>query len=138
MTTSLKKYFYPIILISYILILNNSCKKEPIDYRNKYCGEWNFVTDYYYNTITDDVFDTTYNYKGFVWHDSVGKINIEFRENYIISVEVSLKGEITDSIFYDNETAKGEFINHDSLFIDLRSVGYMYGVTQFIHGKKIE
>jgi hypothetical protein len=138
MTASLKKYLYLIIIISIITVLNNSCKKDTVDYRDKYCGEWNFVTNYYYYTISDDVFDTTYNYQGHVWYDSTGQINIEFRENYILNAKVGLRGEITDKIFYDNTKGNGEFINHDSLFVDLRINGNMYGITQFIHGNKIE
>ena len=138
----MKKYIYPFLLISFALVLFSSCKKEPVDYREKYCGEWNFVTEYYYSNIIpnddENTIDSIFNYQGSVWYDSLGKINIEYRENYIITVKVSLSGEITDNIIYDNETAKGEFINQDSLFLDLRSNGHNYAITQFIYGKKIE
>lgn len=136
----MKTYFYPILLISLTIILFNSCKKDPADYRDKYCGGWNFETEFYDNMYPSDdtTYDTIFNHRGLVWYDSPEKINIEFRENYIITVNVSLQGEITDSNIADNESAEGKFINHESLFIDLRSNGHNFAMTQFIYGKKIE
>lgn len=136
----MKKCLYQILLFSLILILFNNCKKDHVDYRDKYCGDWNFETKYYDQTYPSDsnTIDTIYNYIGNVWYDSVGKINIEFRTDYVITVKVSLESAITDNIINDNEIANGKFINHDSLFIDLKSIGYNFASTQLIYGKKIE
>lgn len=136
----MKQYLNQILLILFVLILYSSCKKDPVDYREKYCGDWNFETKFYDQTYPGDNndVDTIYNYEGVIWYDSAGKVNIKFREDYIITVKVSLEGEITDNIIRDNEIANGEFINHDSLFIDLRSGGYNFASRQFIYGKKIE
>lgn len=136
----MKKYLNQILLISFVLILYSSCKKDPVDYREKYCGNWNFETKFYDQTYPGDnnKVDTIYNYEGVIWYDSAGKVNIKFREDYIITVKVSLEGEITDNIIKDNETANGKFTNHDSLFIDLKSNGFNFASTQLIYGKKIE
>jgi len=135
----MKKYLYQILLISFVLILYNSCKKDPVDYREKYCGDWNFETKFYDQTYPsdDNEVDTIYNYEGVIWYDSAGKVNIKFREDYIITVKVNLEGEITDNIIKDNETATGKFIRTDSLFIDLKSHGF-YPSTQLIYGMKVE
>ena len=135
----MKKYLNQILLISFVLILYSSCKKDPVDYREKYCGDWNFETKFYDQTYPGDnnEVDTIYNYEGVIWYDSAGKVNIKFREDYIITVKVSLEGEITDNIIKDNENANGRFINHDSIFIDLKGHGY-HPSTQLIYGKKIE
>ena len=135
----MKKYSYQILLITIVLMFYNSCKEDTVDYREKYSGDWNFETKFFDQTYPSDnnEVDTIYNYDGVIWYDSAGKVNIEFREDYVITVKVSLEGEITDNIIKDNENANGKFINLDSIFIDLKGHGYNPS-TQLIYGKKIE
>jgi len=134
----MKNYLYPLLISLVVLFLHNSCKKEQIDYREKYYGEWFFITEFYEDSGMGDIqdADTIYNHLGYISNESFENINIEFRENNMITVKVSLDGEISDSVV--NQYPQGYFINHDSLFLIIKDIDYLYVKTQVIFGKKIE
>ena len=118
------------------LIINTGCKKDSVDFRDKYCGEWNFKTDYYYFTMSDSYFDTIYNYQGSIWYDTLGRINIEFRDNIVLESIITDNGEIIDNYLYDNDEFSGEFINEKNLKIELKTHGDGFMISQFINGTR--
>lgn len=133
------KIFRQVIIILFTLLLCNSCKKETIDYREKYIGEWTFITDVYDMTYpVDPPFesDTTYNYRGKIWNDSSNKIFIEYGKHNIISANVTLEGEIKSDSLYNNSYDLGSFINNDSLFLKLTTFDYPKIFRHIVHGKK--
>ena len=127
---------YIILFSLFITLISGSCKKDPIDFRDRYTGEWYFETEYYYFTISDSYYDTIYNYQGKIWYDTTDRINIEFRENNVIESIVNINGEISDNQLYDNNVFSGEFTDENNISIELKTIGNGYSITQIINGTR--
>ena len=129
---NLKKIY---IFISFVIILTTiyGCEKIPFDYRNKYCGDWNFTTEYQYFMMDSGSFDTVYIYDGRIWYNESGKINIEYRKDIILAFEINEQGEITSDAYYP---VNGEFSDKNNLSFYRRTGGLGSGVRENVSGTK--
>lgn len=119
-----------------VLLLFGSCKKESVDFRDKYCGKWNFKTIYHYSTGDDSYFDTVYFYQGNIWYETEGTINIEYRENNVSNSIINTDGELIDDFLYDNVDISGKFMDEKNVSIEIKTFGNGFGITQIVTGNR--
>jgi hypothetical protein len=61
--------FFKICILSFVL-LAAGCEKQPLDYRNKFIGDYQFSVYYSYWTLPNISDDTSYTADGRVWYGS--------------------------------------------------------------------
>ncbi len=122
------------VLLGLLIII--SCKKEPLDYRNKFIGDWEFkVERTEFNT--DSI--------GYYYHDSLtyfGQIKYGNNDDEIL-IEYSIDNSIYLAIDRENELSDfptyycgGEFYGHEKIHLYLRWGGLGGGITHIVDGEK--
>ncbi len=127
-----KNVIYLLVSLNISLFIFSGCEKTPFDFRNKYCGDWNFTTDYMYFS-PDSVHDTVYKYVGKVWYDEKGKINIEYRKDITLEFEINESGEIVFDAYY---IVSGSFSDKNNVSFYRQTGGHGSGVRESVSGTK--
>ena len=71
------------------------CKKIPFDFRNKYCGDYNFVYSYSLWQYGIGVYDAdTIYYSGKVYYDKKGNIKINYDANSTLELGIEKNGNL--------------------------------------------
>ncbi len=103
-------------LLMFILIITiSSCKKNLIDFRNKYTGDFDFTYSYSSWNINVGVFaaDTLY-YAGKVYFENDGKIIINYYSGNELELGIDKDGNLSLSC----GASAGKFDNSGSVSID--------------------
>lgn len=90
---TLNKYvtlFSLIVLFSALI----SCKKKPVDYREKYLGNYQITYFYSFWQLSGGTNDTTILYNGQINYGDIGRIKIDWYDGSEREFEVSEKGGI--------------------------------------------
>ncbi len=87
------------LLLLYVLTFvfcNIGCKKTPFDFRNKYCGDYNFVYSYYSWQLNLGVYATdTINYSGKVYYSIENKIEVDYNPNLSLELGITQDGNLS-------------------------------------------
>jgi len=113
-----------------------ACKKKPLDYRNKYMGDWRFdVKKSSYNVVgpgmyeeSDEVYDGS-----IAFGASDSTIVIRYTETNEISVSINVEGKLGA---FPTHYCSGEFTDKENLTLFLRWGGLGGGVSHSVTGKK--
>ncbi|MCF8299394.1 MAG: hypothetical protein K9J13_17730 [Saprospiraceae bacterium] len=126
------KYLVYFFIISILIIIG--CEKTPFDYRNKYCGEWDFTINANSFNMTDSSSsDTVYYYKGEIWYENRKKISIEYLENIVLEFDINKDGEIFIDEYYD---ITGKFSDEHNVSFRKYSGGLGAGTSHNVSGVK--
>lgn len=109
------KFTYLFFGATLIVLLNVSCEKKIVDYRNKFCGDYFFSVDKTF-TIDTETTKTHWGYNGKVSYDKsedADLIIINYSEMTNLWVQVSKKGQL--SLDADMLSINGQFYEKDSL-----------------------
>ena len=78
-------------------------------------------------------FDTIYQYKGEIWYNKRGEINIKYRENTILEFQINKDGEINIDAHY---TINGKFSDENNVSFNKRTGGMGGGSREEVIGIK--
>lgn len=89
-----------LLVFSFLVLLNWSCKKNPLDYRTKYLGDYHFVRDYTSWVTGGPVTSGSISREGRVEYGEKGEIKIIFDSNdptHFNVYEIDRDGNLTNS-----------------------------------------
>ena len=113
---------------------NNDCNEEPKDYRDKWVGNWDFVTKkliFYQDVTVDYIY-----YSGEIYKVGDDELMIRYMENDTVWVRVNENGKLSNLRAGNSYDNRGEFIDTDSISIFLRWGGAGHGKHHYINGGK--
>ena len=130
MKTILKTIVLLLLSLLFIHCKPEPIEPEPIDYRDKWCGFYDFSIRYINESVMENNCDTTFYDSGKVYYTAdmdEDEINIDI--DYFSNqnpIHIDKNGNF---IFYETETRYegGSFVNNDSLY-------YSYWVMQVPNG----
>ena len=114
---------------------NNDCNEEPKDYRDKWVGDWDFISVYTWQLNLNYGCDTSY-YSGKISLVGNDSLNIEYMENRKITMHVDKSGKL--SKYYSNArlSARGQFERNDKIHLIIGYHGLPGGWNYQIGGQK--
>lgn len=108
------------------LLVLFSCEKRLFDYRNKYCGDFQFHSTYSFTVSGSTTYDTT-DFAGTIYYerktDEKTWLHLHYAEENSLTVWISKDGtvsKINDGMYF----ISGQFFDKDSL-----SVNYSYTLS---------
>ena len=105
------------ILFCLLIFLNLGCKKNPLDYRTKYLGDYDFVRNYTSWTPGGPTTSGTISKTGKVEYGDKGEIKIVFDNNdptHFNVFQIDRKGNLTEP----DGTSAGKFESRNSVHYD--------------------
>ena len=132
--TNNKLHLVLLMLFSFAL---SSCEKEPFDFRNKYCGEWNFKVDIFQagnGPFIDTTPETNFQYeeKGKVWYNSKGTIMIQSGSSSIYECEIREDG----GFYCPIDGSGGKFTSKNEMYYFFKDVRAYSGTRTTISGTR--
>ena len=129
-----------LLILSDILFISFFCSCEKIDYVDKDYRD-SVCTDYLFLVKTEWIFtkgensNSSENFEGFIKKDMSSDSLIIIKYSESDSASFLLKSD-KELINMSPRSYTGEFINTDSVYIELKSPGLMVAVNCYISGKK--
>ena len=113
---------------------NNDCNEEPKDYRDKWVGDWDFISIETWRVGMNSGCDTFY-HSGKISLVSSDSLNIEYIENLKITMHVDESGKLF-KYYPANESADGQFEGNDKIHLITRYWGLPGGSNTKTDGQK--
>jgi len=125
-----------LFLLNSMLILFSCGDKEPIDYRDKYLGQWDFEVEVYSFTAgnpPETTSETRY-HTGMINYGTVeNEILLEYLHNTSITLMIMKNGQLAN---FPTHYCHGSFQGSDSLHLYLRWGGLNTFFSHTINGTK--
>ena len=115
---------------------NNDCNEEPKDYRDKWVGDWDFISIETWRVGMNSGCDTFY-HSGKISLVGSDSLNIEYTENYKITMHVDESGKLS-KYYPANEYARGQFEGNDKIHLERGYHGLPGGGDTKTEGQKRE
>jgi len=122
------------ILLGAVLVFGNlSCEKKLFNYRNKYCGDWEFeVVSVTYNEQDSTSSTSTETYNGEIkYGEESNELLVTYLDNRSITIVVNKEGEISGSFSLD-----GSFESKKEVDFRFRTGTGFAGVNYTVVGDK--
>ena len=115
---------------------NNDCNEEPKDYRDKWVGDWDFVTVITSIPPQQNITRDTICYSGKIYKvEADNELMIKYMETNSIKARVDEGGKLSD-LHTSGSFNEGKFMDTNLIYISLWYGGAHYGRGYFIKGVK--